>query len=559
MWGPRSVLPAVLAVLAACKGVPNPAPSPVPAPTTPTETADTSAPPIDWDGDGFPAGEDCDDEKPSVYPGAPRYTFGQERCFDIDRDCDGLVDFMEDFDGDGITVCDLDCDDDNASIHPGATDPIDGIDQDCDGTDGVGELPSLMEIGSMPGWGLGHTLLTADVNGDGCDDLIVSESGLSSLSIVSSSGEDPGYLHAFLGCGGGMRSFEDPTHESRGVGMVLDTFALDTHDLLVSGTQWGYLPAGTVEIIDFTTEPPSVVQEILPFEVGDARSIAVVERESTELVVSNISQFNSAPGRGFDLPLPDTAPLTMDDHQREWWPRYTAELHVGWTLRAIDRTGDGMDELFTSTTWYTPTEAQAGIFYVMEEPGLENATETWLGDINLGTFFGYSVYGAFGMPTSTDRSLLVGSHQYFDGAGALYLLPPVAPGEHTLADAGVLLMGEYDDDWLGVSAAVGDVNADGFQDIVVGAPGNLDTIDWHVGRPGKVYVFLGPIPADGVLTRQDARVFVGGMPHEGFGWSVALADLDDDGTPEIYVGAPSHSLEDLGGVAHYGALYRIDL
>ena len=45
-----------------------------------------SAAPADLDGDGSPAGEDCDDERADVFPGA------EELCDGVDNDCDGTTD-----------------------------------------------------------------------------------------------------------------------------------------------------------------------------------------------------------------------------------------------------------------------------------------------------------------------------------------------------------------------------------------------------------------------------------------------------------------------------------
>ena len=98
---------------------------------------------VDADGDGYFEGEDCNDSDPDIYPGAP-----EDCCETEDMNCDGVVDMCTncfagvDEDGDGYFTGwgpgPLDCDDSDPAIHPGAEEICeDGIDQDCDGRDGV--------------------------------------------------------------------------------------------------------------------------------------------------------------------------------------------------------------------------------------------------------------------------------------------------------------------------------------------------------------------------------------------------------------------------------------
>ena len=98
---------------------------------------------VDNDGDGFGLSIDCDDEDPAVHPEAT-----EPPCNDgVDQNCDGIDSdglaicnpIRDDEDGDGI-LAPSDCDDTDASIFPGADDYCgDGVDQDCDGADGVAE------------------------------------------------------------------------------------------------------------------------------------------------------------------------------------------------------------------------------------------------------------------------------------------------------------------------------------------------------------------------------------------------------------------------------------
>ncbi len=534
-------------------------PSPVPV----VATGDTGLSTIDRDGDGVTADVDCDDTHAGTYPGAQ---IGLRICrLDAtlrDRNCDGYIDWHEDFDGDGFSHCELDCDDGDADAYPGAPDPLDGVDTNCDGTDGVGEVPVRIQQGRQLNVGLGRRVHGEDVTGDGCADLIVSESGLT-ISVPSSYAAYPGWVNVYVGCSPvvDVREFEDFTDAaSNGIGEHVDVLRTEDGPVLVSTSSFGVVSKGGVEMIDFTVDPPAWVGEYEGVaQVMSPADGVIVHREVPELVVTEY-YINRSVG-GFAFSEPHLGSFDITTPSRLWYPPVDGLL-VGMHLESFDRTGDGYEELLTQSSFPADPELETGIFYVMTEPGVDVAREKWhgvseIGGTGFGTAFGALSFGAPDLPNPGDRGLLVGSLSLHD-SGALYVLPPVLPGEYTLADTSYRFEGEQTNEMFGWDAVVGDVNDDGIADVVVGAPFSEWYMEEFIGPPGKVYVFLGPFSGD-VLSRSDARVFVGTQPNEMFGMSVGLADLDGDGVPEIYAGAPGH--EHLDGTPGFedGALYRLDL
>jgi hypothetical protein len=152
-----------------------------------------------------------------------------------------------------------------------------------------------------------------------------------------------------------------------------------------------------------------------------------------------------------------------------------------------------------------------------------------------GDFFGWSVAPAGDVNGDQIPDLIVGAPTY-DGvagfAGKAYLFYGPFTADRSAANADATIRAQTFGDNLGISvAAAGDVNNDGFDDLIIGARSN----DAPGVQAGRAYLLLGPV--SGNLTDAQAHATVSGSEFEELGFSVASADLNDDGFSDLVLGA----------------------
>ncbi len=184
--------------------------------------------------------------------------------------------------------------------------------------------------------------------------------------------------------------------------------------------------------------------------------------------------------------------------------------------------------------------------------GLSTAVE-YVG--NVGESAGVSVSGAGDVDGDGLADVIIGAHQNSDAAsaaGAAYLvLGSATPASSSLASA-TQYTGVATNDTAGVcDGGAGDVNGDGFSDVLVGARSNS-----NIGGTGAGagYVVLGSAsPASASLS--GAPSYTGESAYDAAGTSVSAAgDVNGDGLDDVLIGAHGNAG---GGGSYVGAAYLV--
>ena len=241
-------------------------------------------------------------------------------------------------------------------------------------------------------------------------------------------------------------------------------------------------------------------------------------------------------------------PLTVDPLTSSAnWTALSDRIDVqfGWSVStAGDVNGDGYADVIVGAPWYNNGENDEGRTYVYHgSPTGLSFNAAWTAESNESSVnFGFSVSTAGDVNGDGFDDVIVGAHlsdrkyndEYtFVDAGRAYVYhgssTGLSPSPAWIAEPG------SPQAFFGYSvSAAGDVNGDGFDDVVVGAP--EDAINLY--KLGRVYVYHGSstglnLNADWTASSNNQYSF--------FGNSVSSAgDVNGDGFDDIVVGAYKH-------------------
>jgi len=213
-----------------------------------------------------------------------------------------------------------------------------------------------------------------------------------------------------------------------------------------------------------------------------------------------------------------------------------ANAWMGWGLASAgDVNGDGYNDALVGARYYDngETDEGAAFLYYGSEDGLET-TAAWSTELNQAAVeFGWQLAGAGDVNGDGYSDVIIGAYLYDNGEtdeGAAFVYYGSATGFSSVADWSFESDQAYA--FLGRSvASAGDVNGDGYSDVLVGANGYTD----DQMNEGRVYLFLGS--ATGLETTA-AWVGDGNQVDSEYGMTVASAgDVNGDAFSDVIIGA----------------------
>lgn len=516
--------------------------------------------PYDADGDGIQAMADCDDDNPDLatpsrfYEDADLDGFGNAKSAKLA--CGPSEGWVED---------QTDCNDQDTNTHPGAIEYCDGTGDDCDSDHSMLEKADTVTLyPDFDGDSFGNpeepTVVCPGTEGylsdnQDCDD--TDETVNPTAAEVCVDHQDDDCNGQVDGCDAPLQ--DQPTITGDGTGSLIGTSVASAGDinddsqgdLLIgapgtgsAGSAW--IVAGPVTAdLDLSVKGIELQGDIdgslAGWSVSGGRDL---DMDLISDIVIGAPASGDEPGRVYVLGGPIEDSLSLGESTATITGS-SADL-FGWSVQmSEDLSNDSSWDFIVGAPGSNEGGSGAGAVYlfsgsVVGSVDASSAKGMVLGSAGMG--FGQGLTMPRDLSGDGANDLVISAPDASGQTGKVYLFEGPISGTLSPGDALGALEGENNCDRAGYAlAAPGDMNQDGYHDLIVGAPVN----DPSCGSddPGKAYVFFGPVEED-VSLADSGVIFVGVEDGDQAGASLAnVRDAEGDGLIDFVIGAPGADSE----------------
>ncbi|MBK8945356.1 MAG: FG-GAP repeat protein [Ignavibacteriae bacterium] len=214
----------------------------------------------------------------------------------------------------------------------------------------------------------------------------------------------------------------------------------------------------------------------------------------------------------------------------------------GFSISSIDDiNNDGYDDICIGDPSYLSSQGRAYI-YLGGEPFSSSPSIILSGESNV-DFFGNCVSKAGDVNSDGYADFIIGIHGFYNykGKANIYL------GSTSINDISTISMqGSGIQNVFGYSvSSLGDVNKDGFDDIIISARG-------YDSNKGSAYIYFGGTDVDNYA---DVICF-GENSQDYFGTIISkIGDINNDGYNDVFIGAPSFESDKGKGYLYFGGSF----
>jgi hypothetical protein len=366
-----------------------------------------------------------------------------------------------------------------------------------------------------------------DLNGDGYSDVIAGAYGYSSFT---------GRAYIYFG-GTTMNNAADVTMTGEATnnfyGVSVSTAGDvngDGYSDVIAGA-FGYsLNVGRVYLYDYfmkneITHDMSIIGEATGNLLGHSVSSAGdVNGDGYSDVIVGADGYSSNTGKAYIF----FGGIVMDNFADVTMTGLFTNYYFGRSVSSAgDVNGDGYSDVIVGAYGYSLNTGRAYIYF--GGAAMDNVADVTMTGGAIGNYFGSSVSSAGDVNSDGYADVIVCADQYSAGTGRAYIFFGGAAMDNT---ADVTMTGEATNNYFGfpVSSA-GDVNGDGYADVIIGAYG-------YSSNTGRVYIYFGGSAMDNVAD----VAMTGEATDNSFGRSVSSAgDVNSDGYADVIVGASGYS------------------